>query len=434
MERARSVKGTMERTHPSGIWSLFVIEMWERFGFYIMSAVYVLYMEKDLHFDDAKKGVLYGLFLFASYTFPLLGGWLGDKILGQLRTIRLGASMMALGYVAMALSSLDRLALFYIGLALIASGTGIFKVNMSVLVGNLYRNKPELKDAGFNIYYMGVNLGATIGPAVATVFGVLFEDYHISFWAAAVGMVLALLIMQVGQKNLRKVDTSQSVELREQNDGEFIETREFWQRIATLCALFLIAALFWIPFYQNGLGLTLFADRSTVAFRFLRPETYLIFGALFILILTPPLLALFAWLRKSDREPSTPVKIFIGLLIMSFAMFIMVVASWLGGNSDTPVMSPMWLITCYLFITLAEILISPMGQSYVSKVAPPRIQGLMMGGWFASTALGSLSSGIFGSFYSEMTHDQYFMLLSGLSVFAALLVLLFMKYLKRFGN
>ncbi|MEX1312425.1 MAG: peptide MFS transporter [Candidatus Sulfomarinibacteraceae bacterium] len=424
----------MERTHPSGIWNLFVIEMWERFGFYIMSAVYVLYMEKDLHFDDAKKGVLYGLFLFASYTFPLLGGWLGDKILGQLRTIRLGASMMALGYVAMALSSLDRIGLFYTGLALIASGTGIFKVNMSVLVGNLYRNKPELKDAGFNIYYMGVNLGATIGPAVATVFGVLFEDYHISFWAAAIGMVLALLIMQAGQKNLRKVDTSQSVELREQNDGEFIETREFWQRIATLCALFLIAALFWIPFYQNGLGLTLFADRSTVAFRFLRPETYLIFGALFILILTPPLLALFAWLRRFDREPSTPVKIFIGLLIMSFAMFIMVVASWLGGNSDTPVMSPMWLITCYLFITLAEILISPMGQSYVSKVAPPRIQGLMMGGWFASTALGSLSSGIFGSFYSEMTHDQYFMLLSGLSVFAALLVLLFMKNLKRFGN
>ena len=424
----------MERKHPSGIWNLFVIEMWERFGFYIMSAVYVLYMEKDLHFDDAKKGILYGLFLFASYTFPLLGGWLGDKIMGQLRTIRLGAAMMALGYVAMAMSSLDRLGLFYAGLALIASGTGIFKVNMSVLVGNLYRNKPELKDAGFNIYYMGVNLGATIGPAVATVFGVLFEDYHISFWAAAVGMVLALLIMQVGQKNLRKVDTSQSIELREQNDAEIIESKELWQRIATLCALFFIAALFWIPFYQNGLGMTLFADRSTVAYKFLRPETYLIFGALFILILTPPLLTLFGWLRKHDREPSTPVKIFLGLLIMGFAMFIMVVASWMGGNSDTPIMSPMWLITSYLFVTLAEILISPMGQSYVSKVAPPRIQGLMMGGWFASTALGSLSSGIFGSFYSKMTHDQYFMLLSGLSVFAAMLVLLFMKNLRRFGN
>ncbi|MEE4270556.1 MAG: oligopeptide:H+ symporter, partial [Thermoanaerobaculales bacterium] len=173
----------MGRTHPKGIWNLFLIEMWERFGFYIMSAVYVLYMEKDLHFDDAKKGILYGVFLFASYTFPLLGGWLGDKILGQLRTIRLGASMMALGYVAMALSSLDRISFFYIGLAFIASGTGIFKVNMSVLVGNLYRNRPELKDAGFNIYYMGVNVGATIGPAVATVIGVLFDYYHFSFWS-----------------------------------------------------------------------------------------------------------------------------------------------------------------------------------------------------------------------------------------------------------
>ncbi len=126
-----------------------------------------------------------------------------------------------------------------------------------------------------------------------------------------------------------------------------------------------------------------------------------------LLVVILPLLALFAWLRKYDREPSTPVKIFIGLLIMSFAMFIMVVASWMGGNSDTPIMSPMWLITCYLFVTLAEILISPMGQSYVSKVAPPRIQGLMMGGWFASTALGSLTSGIFGAFYSKMSRDEW---------------------------
>ena len=424
----------MKRTHPRGIWSVFLVEMWERFGFYIMSAVYVLYMEKDLHFDDAKKGVLYGLFLFASYTFPLLGGWLGDAILGQLRTVRLGASMMAVGYVALALSSLDRLALFYIGLALIASGTGIFKVNMSVLVGNLYRNRSDLKDAGFNIYYMGVNVGAAIGPGAATVLGILFEDYHVSFWAAACGMALALLIMQLGQKSLREVDTSQSAALREQNDGEIIERREFWRRIATLGALFVIAALFWVPFYQNGLALTLFADRSTVAYRFLRPETYLIFNAFFILVLTPPLLALFGRLRRSGREPSTPVKIFLGLLIMSFAMFIMVVASWLGGNRDLPIMSPMWLVTCYLFITLAEILISPMGQSYVSKVAPPKIQGLMMGGWFASTAVGSLSSGIFGSFYSTLTHDQYFILLAGLSVFAALLVLVFMKNLRRYGN
>lgn len=424
----------MERVHPRGIWNLFFIEMWERFGFYIMSAVYVLYMEKALHFDDAKKGILYGMFLFLSYAFPLLGGWIGDKVLGQLKTIRIGAIMMAIGYVSLASSSSDRLALFYLGLALIASGTGIFKVNISVLCGNLYREKPELRDAGFNIYYMGVNVGATIGPAVATILGVMYDDYRISFWAAACGMVLSLIFMQIGQKNLIEVDTRQSTEIPIEDGLEVMEPREFWQRIWTLCALFFIAALFWVPFYQNGLALTLFADRSTVAYKFLRPETYLIFNAFFILILTPPLLALFSRLRKSSREPSTPVKIFLGLLIMGFAMFIMVVASWMGGNSDTPIMSPMWLISTYLVITLAEILISPMGQSYVSKVAPRKIQGLMMGGWFASTALGSLSSGIFGSFYSRLSHDKYFMLLAGLSVFAAMLVLLFMKNLKRFAN
>jgi len=424
----------MERVHPRGIWNLFFIEMWERFGFYIMSAVYVLYMEKALHFDDAKKGILYGMFLFFSYAFPLLGGWLGDKVLGQLKTIRIGAIMMAIGYVSLASSSSDRLVFFYLGLALIASGTGIFKVNISVLCGNLYREKPELKDAGFNIYYMGVNVGATIGPAVATILGVMYDDYRISFWAAACGMVLSLIFMQIGQKNLIEVDTRQSTETPIEDGLEVMEPREFRQRIWTLCVLFFIAALFWVPFYQNGLALTLFADRSTVAYKFLRPETYLIFNAFFILVLTPPLLALFSRLRKSSREPSTPVKIFLGLLIMGFAMFIMVIASWMGGNSDTPIMSPMWLISTYLVITLAEILISPMGQSYVSKVAPRKIQGLMMGGWFASTALGSLSSGIFGSFYSSLSHDKYFMLLAGLSVFAALLVLLFMKNLKRFAN
>ncbi|TFH05406.1 MAG: MFS transporter [Spirochaetales bacterium] len=391
-------------------------------------------MEKALHFDDAKKGVLYGLFLFASYAFPLFGGWLGDNVLGQLKTIRIGAMMMAVGYVSLALSSAENHVLFYLGLALIASGTGIFKVNISVLCGNLYRAKPQLRDAGFNIYYMGVNVGATLGPAVATILGIIFDDYRISFWAAAMGMCLSLIIMQFGQKNLIEVDTNQSTTWHSETPIGTMDPKEFRQRIWTLCALFFIAALFWVPFYQNGMALTLFADRSTVAYKFLRPETYLIFNAFFILVLTPPLLALFSRLRKSSREPSTPVKIFLGLLIMGFAMFIMAVASWMGGNADTPIMSPMWLINCYLVITLAEILISPMGQSYVSKVAPPKIQGIMMGGWFASTALGSLSSGIFGSFYSRLSHEQYFMLLSWLSVFAAVLVLLFMKNLKRFAN
>jgi len=425
----------MFKKHPKGLMVLFLIEMWERFGFYIMSAVYVLYMDKIMLFDDAKKGILYGTFLATAYIFPLLGGWLGDKIIGQIKTIRLGIFIMILGYIGLALSGYQKELIFYSGLIFVAVGTGIFKVNMSVLVGNLYKNKENLKDAGFNIYYMGVNVGATIGPLAATIIGVMFESYNVSFWSATVGMVISLVALEYGKNHLFVADTQTPEE--DSNliiEEQLMEKKEYWQRIITLSVLFLIASLFWLPFYQNGLALTLFADRSTQAYTFLRPETYVMFNAIFILILTPPILALFSYLRSKGKEPSTPVKIFLGLLIMGFSMGIMVVASLAGGNDDVKIMSPMWLISTYLFITLAEILISPMGQSYVSKVAPAKIQGLMMGGWFLSTALGSLSSGIFGNWYNQIAHHNFFLLLAGISVFAALMVLLFMKKLKRFAD
>ena len=425
----------MFKKHPKGLAVLFSVEMWERFGFYIMSAVYVLYMDKVLLFDDQRKGTLYGIFLAAAYLFPLLGGWLGDGLFGQLRTIRIGLWMMAAGYVGLAVSGLNWVTPFYIGLILVAVGTGIFKVNMSVLVGNLYREKKELRDTGFNIYYMGVNVGATLGPLAATLIGAFYNSYNISFWAAAFGMAVAIGSLELGKKYLREADSNSTLvkeQIRQNNKD--MDTKEFWQRIVTLLVLFIIASLFWVPFYQNGMALTLFADRSTIPYKFLRPETYVMFNAVFILLLTPPLLSFFARLRLKQKEPSTPVKIFFGLLIMSAAMGVMVVASMAGGNLNQPMMSPAWLIITYLFITLAEILISPMGQSYVSKVAPHRIQGLMMGGWFGSTALGAFSSGIFGRFYSSIPHHLYFLLLAGLSLFAALLVLLFMKKLKRFAG
>ncbi len=423
----------MFERHPRAMKNLFFTEMWERFGFYIMSAVYVLYMDKDLHFADEHKATLYGLFLFGSYLFPIVGGYLGDKVLGQIRTVRLGASMMALGYFFLALSSLDRLFLFYSGLALIASGTGIFKVNMSVLVGNLYRDKQDLKDAGYNIYYMGVNLGATIAPLVATVLGAVYNDYHMSFWAAALGMVIALVVLKIGEKGLRVADTHQSAEMAKHNADNEGDPAEFWPRIITLGILFFIAAFFWIPFYQNGLALTLFADRSTLEFQFLRPETYQTFNPVFILLLTPPLLWLFSRLNRVKKEPATPVKIFLGLVIMGFAMLLMALASQQGGNLDEKIMSPLWLIGTYFIITLGEILISPMGLSYVSKVAPKKVQGIVMSGWYLSTAVGSGSSGIFGRLYSEISHDQYFLILAGFSFFAAVLVLVFMKKLNRFS-
>lgn len=435
----------MLKKHPRALAFIFFTEMWERVGFYTLMAILVLYMDKVLGWSDARKGDYYGIFLALCYFVPLLGGWLGDKVVGQIRTVRAGAFLMALGYVGLAVSGPGRVVPFYIGLLLIGLGTGIFKVNMAVLVGNLYAGKPELKDAGYNIFYMGVNLGAMVAPLVATVNNVVFHSYNLSFWVAAAGMVFALIIWRAGEPHLRPMDgklgtgggAAPKPAAGTEGHASFlpaVDRREERQRIATLVILFLIVIFFWVAFYQNFFGLTLFAERSTVVLKWLRPETYQFFEPFYILALTPVLLALFGRLHRAGREPSTPVKILLGMLIMSLAMIVMVFASIAGGNRDQNIMSPAWLIGTYFVITLAEILISPMGQSFVSKVAPPRIAGLMMGGWFAATAAGSYGSGLLGKSYGRLAHHEFFLLLTGLMLLAAVLVALFLKKLNRFAT
>ncbi|MDD8019703.1 MAG: peptide MFS transporter [Acidobacteriota bacterium] len=456
----------MLKKHPKSLAYIFFTEMWERVGFYTLMAILVLYMDKVLGWNDSKKGDWYGAFLALCYFFPLIGGWLGDRLFGRLKTIRVGAILMAAGYVGLALSSSDQIISFILGLLLIAIGTGIFKVNMAVMVGNIYKNQPELKDAGFNIYYMGVNLGAMIAPIIATVNSAVFHSYNLSFWVAAGGLVMALVIFQAGKFLLKPADDfnpGQSEELTGQkgikenqagdrrentssvsNSAETIpdsattlqsnQDRDFSDRILTLSILFAIVILFWVGFYQNGFALTLFADRSTVRINWLKPETYQFFEPFFILILTPLLLSFLTSLRQRGKEPSTPKKIFYGMAFMFAAMLIMVIACRQGGNKDLNIMSPLWLIGTYFLVTIAEILISPMGQSYVSKVAPDKIRGLMMGGWFVATAIGSYGSGLLGKLYSQFPHHQYFLLLAGLLALAGGLALLSMKKLERYGQ
>ena len=460
----------MLKKHPRALLYIFFTEMWERVGFYTLMAILVLYMDKVLGWPDSKKGDWYGLFLALCYFFPLVGGYLGDRLFGRMKTIRTGAVLMAIGYVGLALSSANQLTSFLLGLFLIAIGTGIFKVNMAVMVGNIYKNQPELKDAGFNIYYMGVNLGAMIAPIIATVNSAVFHSYHLSFWVAAGGLIVALIIFQAGKSLLAPVDDSNlrlagkfEAEKGQQNYKEtaardnaqekessvrdshpqqqdyssvLSEGREpdFSDRILTLCLLFTIVILFWVAFYQNGFALTLFAARSTVIKSWLRPETYQFFEPFFILALTPLLLSIFSKLSQQGREPSTPKKIFYGMNFMILAMLIMVLACLQGGNKDLNIMSPLWLISTYFVVTIAEILISPMGQSYVSKVAPEKIRGLMMGGWFVATALGSYGSGLLGKLYSRFPHHQYFLLLAVLLAAAAVLALLSMKKLEKYGQ
>jgi POT family proton-dependent oligopeptide transporter len=293
---------------------------------------------------------------------------------------------------------------------------------------------------------MGVNLGAVIAPIVATVNNAVFHSYNLSFWVAAVGMVFALIIFDAGQPHLRTADVKKR--MTGASGGSSVpaspgsaaaaatppvDRKEQTQRIVTLVILFLIVIFFWVAFYQNYFALTLFAERSTIVLNWLRPETYQFFEPFFILVLTPILLGILAALGRRGKEPSTPVKILLGMLVMGLAMIIMVFGSLAGGNRDQNIMPPAWLIGTYFIVTLAEILISPMGQSFVSKVAPAKIQGLMMGGWFAATAAGSYGSGLLGKSYSRFAHHQYFLVLTGLLAVAAFFVLVFMKKLKRFS-
>ena len=421
--------------HPRTLAYIFLAEMWERIGFYTLMAVLVLYMDKVLGWSDAHKGDVYGLFLALCYFVPLLGGWIGDRWLGRRLTIKIGAALMAAGYAGLALSSAAQTTTF--GLGLIGVGTGIFKVNMSVLVGNLYADKPELKDAGFNIYYMGVNIGATIAPLLATYISVRYGSYNLSFWICGAGLLVALAILQASHSRLAEADVEAAPRAAAGSSAAAAASAtagEEGRRVVTLVILFCSVIFFWVAFYQNAFALTLFAERSTRVFGWLRPETYQFFEPAFILLLTPLLLALFGRLHAAGREPSTPAKIFLGMLVMAGSMFIMVAASLAGGNADVPIMSPAWLIGTYFFVTVAEILISPMGQSFVSKVAPPRLAGLMMGGWFAATAAGSYGSGLLGKSYSALPHHQFFLILTGLLGLAAIMVAAFQKTLRRFAG
>ncbi len=439
----------MLKKHPRALSYIFFTEMWERIGFYTLMAILVLYMDRVLGWSDSRKGDWYGLFLALCYFFPLVGGWLGDRIFGRLKTVRAGAVLMALGYVGLALSSASQTVSFKLGLLLIAVGTGIFKVNMSMLVGNIYQDRPQLKDAGFNIFYMGVNLGAMVAPLIATVNNAVFNSYHLSFWVSAVGLVLALFIFQAGKSHLAGADDlalrkNEIAIAKEKQRASTIPEGEkemainagddFSGRILALVILFAIVILFWVAFYQNGFALTLFAARSTQIKTWLRPETYQFFEPFFILVLTPLLLLLFNRLRQSGKEPSTPRKIFLGMLFMTSAMFIMVLACLRGGNQDLNIMSPLWLVGTYFVVTIAEILISPMGLSYVSKVAPSRVGGLMMGGWYLAIAFGSYGSGLLGKFYNRFPHHQFFLLLAALLALAAVLVGISIKRLERYSR
>ena len=378
--------------HPRGLATLFFTEMWERASYYGMRALLVLYMtgsvmQPGLGFPDKKATQIYGLYTMLVYLMGIPGGFIADRFLGHYRAVLVGGIVIACGHFSMAIPGLP---FFFLGLGLIILGTGLLKPNVSTMVGSLYRRTDPRRDAGFSLFYMGINTGAFFAPIVTGWLGQKI-NWHIGFAAAGVGMVFGLIQYVVGRKYLtpieeRETPVTQAIETAVAPKAPF--TREEWGRIAAASILTLFALVFWAGFEQAGSSLTLFADRATrlVVFGFTYPSSWFqSVEPLFVIISSP----IFAWiwlsLARGQREPSSPAKFTLGLFFLSLSFLLIVPAAryfQLHGQR----VSPMWLIGLYFLQMVGELCLSPVGLSMVTKLSPARIVGLMMGVWFSAEA------------------------------------------------
>jgi proton-dependent oligopeptide transporter, POT family len=426
--------------HPKGLFVLFFTEMWERFSYYGMRALLVLYMTQYLFIEiDKGKEVLgfnalkmmlegffgplqhqalssqiYGLYTGFVYFTPFFGGLLADRILGQRKSVYLGGALMAIGHFLMAVESMFFPALFFLIL-----GNGAFKPNISTQVGNLYPEGDARRDSAFTIFYMGINLGAFFSPLVCGTLGQVY-GWHYGFGAAGIGMLIGLLVYHFGKDKLPTDRISKKEAGQVQSDEPL--TKEEWQRIWALVILCAVNVFFWGIFEQQGNTLQLWADKNTdwSLFGLEIPSTwYQSFNPAMIFIFAPLMNILWGWQNKRGKEPSSVAKMGIGCLLCGIAYIVMVLATKYVGPEDKG--SIMWLAGTTWLFTMGELYLSPIGLSLVTKVSPARIVSMMMGMWFLSSFFGNYASGLIGGFYDVMPKENFFLLCTGLGVAAGLI-------------
>jgi proton-dependent oligopeptide transporter, POT family len=491
--------------HPRGLGLLFLVEMWERFSYYGMRALLVLYLVNALRWDSGRASLLYGAYTGSVYLTPLLGGWLADRFIGTRRSLVIGGVLIALGHFMLAFGPAAvapglpspanaRMLPFYVGLLLVVFGTGFFKPNVSTMVGQLYAAGDERRDAGFTIFYMGINTGAFIAPFIC---GWLGErvGWDYGFGAAGVGMLLGLALFiyyrdrympGVGLVPARSSDAPVAAAARALAQPEradrtgnslvhaslgaavglvlalfgahwhvdianalgilmaaatgaalsaaFFGTRgDERRRMMALIIVVTFGAFFWLAFEQAGSSLTLFADRNTnrALGSFLVPASWFqSIQPLSIILLAPVMAWVWRALSARRREPSTSLKMVAGLALVGAGFLFLVVAA---GPADRGILvSPLWLVAAYVLHSVGELCLSPVGLSYVTKVAPARFASLMMGVWFLSIA----AANYLGGFLASMMHQvpsltRFFMIPVATSFGAAIVMLALVPLLKR---
>ncbi len=380
-------------------------------SYYGMRALLVYYMTKQLAFSQSHSSMVYGLYTAAVWLAPLPGGAIADRYLGQHRAVLIGGSLMALGHFMMAFAPL-----FFPALGAIAIGNGLFKPNISTQVGDLYPLGDPRRDRGYSIYYVGVNFGAFIAPPICGTIGELY-GWHWGFGVAGFGMLAALGTYQYGRRWLppdRLDRAPDDTTLRAAAPG--LE----WKKILALGAISFCAAFFWMVFEQQGNTIALWADSFTdrhVSFGsvdFTIPATWFqSLNGLFIIALTPGLIAIWRFQAARNREPSSSAKLVIGASIGGVAYMVMIVAASVEAKSG-PV-SWIWLIVYFFAITVGELFLSPTCLSLFNKRAPARLASTMVGVWYLSLFLGSYLAGLAGSYWNDVPKPVYF---AGMAAFA----------------
>lgn len=454
---------TISQKHPKGLYVLFFAEMWERFSYYGMRAILLMYLidqvSGGLGLSVATGSAIYGLYTASVYLLSLPGGWIADNVLGQKKSIFYGGIVIMLGHIILAIPAGE--SLFYCGLAVVALGTGLLKPNISSIVGELYPEGGARRDAAFSIFYIGINLGSFLGMMLVGYLGQKI-NWHLGFGAAAVGMLLGLLVFKfagdihlkgLGAPPVKKPRTAQETEGDRKGKimgwgliallviflsvlqisgtinvttaqglaqamgiiivsvalvyffyillaGGLTTTEK--KRVGVLIIFFFTAALFWSGFEQAGTSLQIFAERHT--FRTLGsfefPSSWFQnFNPVFIVTLAPVVASLWIFLAQKNINPSIPVKFAIGLFLLAAGFLVM---KFGAQQAVTGVLvSPMFLASTYLLHTLGELCISPVGLSTFTKLAPRRYVSQLMGIWFVAASLGNLMSGLFAGNFDE---------------------------------
>lgn len=486
--------------HPRGLATLFFTEMWERFSYYGMRALLFLFMvasaeEGGLELDERTTGAIYGIYTMLVYLLSLPGGWIADRLLGLKKSVFYGGCLITLGHFCMAIPSNET---FFLGLFFIVVGTGLLKPNISSLVGTLYSNDDQARrDAGFSIFYLGINVGATIAPFITGYLGQAI-NWHYGFGVAGIGMALGVLQYKLTEKHLgnaglpprrdtpeqersyqrvrlsviviclalavfvgllfTKVITIDPVAFA-QASGYVILTavslyiiyillfenlnKEEKKKITAIAIFFVATTIFYAAYEQAGSSLNLFADRYTdlMVGAFEIPASWFqSVTAGFVLIFAPVFAWLWVWLSKRNLNPSTPVKLSLGLLFMSTGFFLMVGASAVVAGGAKPL--PTWLIFTYMFHTFGEICLYPIGLSAVTKLTPPRLVGQMMGIYFTALAFGNLVAGLFAGQFDKQAIEadpsllaSLFGLVAKITLGAAIVVFILNKPIRKLmGN